>query len=128
MSQTGRKTPPRPSPAALTTPPACFDTAADSVTVKVASLPSDTFAAGPDMLSSDLSLSSVGVVVVPLWSFRVTVAELTLSPTCVVVVPGMMMVSSPSTMVSSVGVIVSVPLPVSAFAGMVIVLSAVFTA
>ena len=83
-------------------------TAADNVTVKTALPPSDTFDAGPDMLSSAESLSP-GVVVVLSSSVSVTVAEVTLRPT--VVVPGIVMVSSPSTTESSVGVMVSVPVP-----------------
>ena len=92
-------------------------TAFDSVTVKIAALPSATLADGPLMLSSALSLSSPGVVLLSS-SVRVTVAELTLSPDTVVA-PGMMMVSSPSTTRSSVGVMVSVSEPLDAFAGMV---------
>ena len=62
-------------------------TALDSVTVKTASLPSDTLADGPDMLSSAESRSS-GTLVVPLSSsVSVTVAELTLRP-ATVVAPG----------------------------------------
>ena len=65
-----------------------FATSADRVMVKEASLPSATLDAGPEMDISALSSSSV----------RVTVAEVTLRPVTVVV-PGMLMVSSPSTTV-----------------------------
>ena len=102
-------------------------TACERVTVKVASDPSATLDAGPTMDSVAVSLSSVGVVVL-LSSVRVTVAELTLSPTCVVVVPGIVIVSSPSTTASSVGVMVSVPVALAELAGMVMLASAVFTA
>ena len=51
-------------------------------------------------------------------SVRVTVAELTLRPTCdTVVLPGIVISSSPSTMLSSVGVMVSVPLPLAGVGG-----------
>ena len=66
-------------------------TPADSVTVKVASPPSDTFPVGPVMIRSALS-SSFGSSVSPLRSFRVIVAEVTVRPSTVVV-PGMMIVS-----------------------------------
>ena len=89
----------------------------ERVTVKTALLPSDTLPEGPDMLSSAESLSP-GVVVVPLWSFSVMIASLTSRLT--VVVPETMIVSSPSTTVSSVGVSSSVPVPLEEFAGMVI--------
>ena len=102
-----------------------MDTAADKVTVNVASLPSATFADGPLMLSSAESLSSVGVVVVLSSSVSVMVAELTLRLT--VVVPEMTIVSSPSTMASSVGVSSSVPVALVAFAGIVMLPSDVFT-
>ena len=69
------------------------------------------------MLNSAESLSSVGVVVVLLSSVNVTVAELTVRLT--VVVPGMVMVSSPSTIESSVGVMVSAPVPLVELAGIV---------
>ena len=86
-------------------------TACDNVTVKVASLPSETFDAGPLMLTSAESLSSVSVVVDLSSSVRVMMASLTSRLT--VVVPETMMVSSPSTTVSSVGVIVMLPLPLA---------------
>ena len=94
-----------------------FDTPVDNVTVNVASDPSSTFDDGPAMLSSAESLSLGSPVVVPLWSFSVMVASLTSRLT--VVVPETMIVSSPSTTESSVGVIVSVPVPVVEFAGIV---------
>ena len=65
---------------------------------------------GPLMEISAESLSSVGVVVLLSSSVRVIVAEVTERPVTVVV-PGMMMVSSPSTTESSVGVTVIVPSP-----------------
>ena len=92
-------------------------TALDSVTVKVASLPSDTLDAGPEMDSSAESLSTGSPVVVLSSSVNVTVAELTLRLT--VVVPGIVIVSSPSTIESSVGVMVRVPVPLDESAGMV---------
>ena len=55
------------------------------------------------------------------------VAELTLRPTCSVVVPEMMIVSSPSTTASSVGVSSSVSDALVWFAGIVMLVSAVFT-
>ena len=58
-----------------------------------------------------------------MWSFSVTVAELTLRFT--VVVPGMVIVSSPSTTASSVGVMVIVPVPLDELAGMVMLASVV---
>ena len=100
-------------------------TAADSVTVNVALPPSETFADGPDMLSSAESSSLGSPVVVPLWSFSVMVASLTSRLT--VVVPEMMIVSSPSTIASSVGVSSSVPVALVAFAGIVMLPSDVFT-
>ena len=70
------------------------------------------------MLSSAESLSSVGVVDLSS-SVRVMVAEVTLRP-ATVVLPGTLIVSSPSTTTSSVGVIVrSSPSPLDEFAGMV---------
>ena len=102
-----------------------FDTPADSVTVNVASDPSSTFDAGPDMLNSALSSSLASPPVVPLRSFSVMVAELTSRPTCSVVVPEMMIVSSPSTTESSVGVMVSVPVALDVFAGIVMLASEV---
>ena len=66
-------------------------------------------------------------VVVPLWSASVMVASLTSRPTAVVVVPEMTIVSSPSTTASSVGVSSSVPLPLMEFAGIVMLVSDVFT-
>ena len=64
--------------------------------VNSASEPSATFDAGPVMLNSALSLSSGASVVVLSSSVNVTVAEVTDSPETVVV-PGMVIVSSPST-------------------------------
>ena len=90
-------------------------TAFDNVTVKTALPPSKTFEAGPLMESSAVSLSP-GVVVPLSSSVRVTVAELTVRLT--VVLPGTVMVSSPSTTVSSVGVRVMVPVPLVELAGM----------
>ena len=58
-------------------------------------------------------------------SVRVTSASLTLNPT--VVVPGITIVSSPSTTASSVGVRVSVPVPVDAFAGIVMLAKVVIS-
>ena len=55
-------------------------------------------------------------------SVRVIVAEVTERPVTVVV-PGMMMVSSPSTTESSVGVTVIVPVPLVELAGMVMLVS-----
>ena len=75
-------------------------------------------AVGPLMLSAARSVSP-GVVVLLSSSVNVTVAELTVRPTCVVVVPGITIVSSPSTTWSSVGVSVSVPVPLVAFAAIV---------
>ena len=94
-------------------------TAFDRVTVNTALPPSDTLDSGPVMLSSALPRSSVSAVVDLSSSIRVTVASLTLRPT--VVVPGMVMVSSPSTTESSAGVMVMVPVPEEALAGMVMV-------
>ena len=73
------------------------------------------------MLSAaeSLSSSSPGSLVLLSSSISVTIASLTLSPTCVVVVPGIVIVSSPSTTESSVGVMVSEPVPLVEFAGMV---------
>ena len=93
--------------------------------MKTALLPSSTFDDGPDMLRSALSLSSVGVVLLSS-SVSVMLAELTLRPVTVVV-PEMMIVSSPSTTVSSVGVNSSVPSALVAFAGIVMLPSDVFT-
>ena len=90
--------------------------------MKEASLPSETFDAGPLMESSALSLSLGSLVVDLSSSVRVTVAAVTLRPDTVVV-PGMLIVSSPSTTWSSVGVMVSVPVPLEVLAGMVIVAS-----
>ena len=98
-----------------------FDTPVDNVTVNVASDPSSTFDDGPAMLSSAESLSP-GVVVVLSSSVSVMVASLTLRPVTVVV-PEMMMVSSPSTTESSVGVMVSEPVPLVELAGMVMLAS-----
>ena len=95
-------------------------TALDSVTVKTASPPSDTFPEGPEMLSSALSLSP-GVVAPLSTSVSVTIASLTVRLT--VVVPGIVIVSSPSTTTSSVGVMVSVPVPLVELAGMVMLAS-----
>ena len=111
-------------PAAVHATVTSFDTAADSVTVNVASLPSSTFADGPLMLISAESLSLGSPVVVPLWSLRVMVAELTVRS---VAVPDTTIVSSPSTIASSVGVISSVPVPLAELADMVMLVSAVFT-
>ena len=86
-------------------------TAFDSVTVNDAFPRSATFDAGPLIDISAVSLSPGGVVVLSS-SVNVTVAEVTDSPETVVV-PGMMIASSPSTTVSSVGVIVRVPLPLA---------------
>ena len=94
-------------------------TAAERVTVNSAFPPSLTFAVGPLIETSAESLSSVGVVVLLSSSVNVTVAELTVNPTASGVVPGITIVSSPSTTASSVGVSVSVPLPLVAFAGIV---------
>ena len=99
-------------------------TAADSVTVKLAAAPSATLEAGPLMLSSAPSLSPGGVVLLSS-SVNVTVAELTVRPTCVVVVPGITIVSSPSTTASSVGVTVMEPVPLDALAGIVMLASVV---
>ena len=63
-------------------------------------------------------------MVVSLSSVSVMVALLTFSP-ATVVVPGMVMLSLPSTMLSSVGVMVSVPLPLAFPASMVILASVV---
>ena len=79
--------------------------------------PSETFEDGPLMLSSAESLSPGIVVVVLSSSVSVMVAELTVRPT--VVVPGTVIVSSPSTTVSSVGVIVIVSVALVVFAGIV---------
>ena len=98
-------------------------TAADNVTVNVASDPSATLADGPSMLSSAPSLSSVSVVVVLSSSVSVMVADVTVRPTSVVVVPGIVIVSSPSTTKSSVGVMVIEPVPVEEFAGKVMLAS-----
>ena len=97
-------------------------TALERVTVKVASEPSDTFDVGPVIETSAESLSP-GVVVVLSSSVSVMMALLTFRPTCVVVVPDRMMVSSPSTTSSSVGVMVSVPVPLAVLAGMVMLAS-----
>ena len=70
----------------------CDAIAVDSVTVNSTSPPSETFADGPLMYRSALS-SSLGSSLSPFRSLRVIVAELTVRPTTVVVVPGMMMVS-----------------------------------
>ena len=102
-------------------------TASDSVTVKTALPPSATFDVGPVMRRSVESMSSGSSFVVPLRSLRVISAEVTVRPTSVVVVPGMMMVSLPSTTLSSIGVMVSVPLPLAVFAGMVMLARAVVT-
>ena len=75
------------------------------------------------MLSSAESLSSVGVVVDLSSSVSVIVADVTVRPT--VVVPGIVIVSSPSTTASSVGVMVSVPVPLVALAAIVMLASAV---
>ena len=99
----------------------CAATAADRVTVKVAFPPSVTFTDGPLMLRS-VSSSSLGSSVAPLWSLNSMVAELTVRPSTVVV-PGMMIVSLPSTSLSSIGVRVSVPVPLVAFAGIVMLVS-----
>ena len=72
---------------------------------------------GPVMLISALSLSP-GVVVVLSSSVNVTVAEDT--DRLPVAVPGMVIVSSPSTTASSVGVIVNDPVWLEVFAGIVI--------
>ena len=56
-------------------------------------------------------------------SVSVTVASLTLSPTDVV--PGIRIVSSPSATPSSVGVTVSVPVPLAVFAGIVMLANVV---
>ena len=101
-------------------------TAADRVTVKVASEPSATLDVGPVMLRSVESESSGLSFVVPLWSFRVIVAELTLRSSTVVV-PGILIVSSPSTMASSTGVMVMSPVALVELAGMVIVARDVVT-
>ena len=79
------------------------------------------------MLSSAESSSLGSPVVVPLWSFSVMVASLTSRPTAVVVVPEMMIVSSPSTTESSVGVSSSVPVALVEFAGIVMLARDVFT-
>ena len=52
-------------------------------------------------------------------------ADVTVRPTCVVVLPGMMMVSFPSTTLSSIGVMVRVPVPLFEFAGMVMLANVV---
>ena len=101
----------------------CAATASDNVTVNSAFPPSLTLAAGPLMLRSVLSSSLGSSLEVPLWSLRVIVAELTVRPSTVVV-PGMTMVSCPSTTLSSVGVMVIEPLPLAAFAGIVMLASA----
>ena len=93
-------------------------TAFDSVTVKTALPPSDTLEVGPVMLSSAESLSPGTVVVDLSSSVRVMIASLTLRP-ATVVVPDTMIVSSPSTTVSSVGVILIVPVALAVLAGMV---------
>ena len=99
-------------------------TASDSVTVKTALPPSATFDVGPVMRRSVESMSSGSSFVFPLRSFRVISAEVTVRPSTVVV-PGMMMVSLPSTTLSSIGVMVSVPVPLDEFAGMVMLANVV---
>ena len=82
-----------------------MDTAADRVTVKVASAPSVTSADGPLMLRYVASLS---------WMVM-TAEAMTKSPE----LPPTIMVSSPSTSVSSIRVRVRAPSPLVRLAGMV---------
>ena len=81
------------------------------MTVNVALPASYTWPEGPDTLSSAASSS-----------LRVIAAGLTFRP---VAEPGTVMVSSPSTVESSIGVMVIVPEPVFELAGMVMVASRV---
>ena len=89
----------------------------ESVTVKAAADPSATDAEGPDMLSFAPSTRRLVVR-----SVRVTLAGLTFSP---VAVPDTDIVSSPSSTPSSVGVMVRVPTPLTASAGIVMLASVV---
>ena len=98
-------------------------TAAERVTVKEASDPSATFDAGPLMLSSAVSLSLGSSVVVLSSSVSVIGGRGDAEAGHRGRAGDDVIVSSPSTTWSSVGVMVSVPSPLVELAGMVIVAS-----